>query len=162
MSSAPPPKGLFSSVSSLPPASGPQPLELRSLASVAVAILACEHPAAGRVSANVIVTGQAVRITWCAFCGAMSSDEEPRDVWQRPAVASVLSTAHLRELALVLHAVERWQAALSPAEGAAPAPLSPSLEQDLLSAITSTALYRDLERLDRALAARATAPPVVP
>jgi hypothetical protein len=155
-------------MSSHPPASGPQPLDFRSLASIAVAILACEHPETVRVSANVIVTTKAVRITWCSFCGAMSSDEDPGDVWYRSVFASLLSSAHLRELSLVLHALGRWHAALLPAHDA-PAGLSSlsfAVEQDLratLAELTSTALYRDLERLDRALAARVAAPdPVVP
>jgi hypothetical protein len=154
-------------MSSHPPVSGPQPLELRSLATISVALLTCQHPERGRVSANVIVTAQRVRITWCSFCGAIAADEGSCNVWQRAAFTFLLSSGDLAELSLMLHALGRWHAALLPSEGApaGPAPLPAAVEQDLRAALpglTNTALYRDLDRLDRAIAALANPDPALP
>jgi hypothetical protein len=149
-------------LSSPPSAWAPRRLELRSLATIAVALAACPHPEGARLSANVIVIAQAARITGCSLCGATAADEGSGDVWQRLAFASRLSSSCLAELSLVLHTLRRWHAAVVHGSDmpCAASPLRVLLEQDLratLRAFASIALYRDLDRLDRSIA---TAEPV--
>jgi len=78
------------------PHSGDQPVEFRSLGAIAAALVRCEHPSVCRVSAHGAepeAAAGAVRIPWCAFCGA--SDQGRGVPWPPPALLSLLARPHL-------------------------------------------------------------------
>ena len=137
--------------SPLPAPSGEHPIEHRSVATLAAALVTCQHPELCRISATVGVGGESRRISWCTLCGALGSEQTGAFTWQPSTLASLLTKGHFEELATLLHAIRSARAladaALSRCEDGAARELD-----DALSRLTKTAIVRDLERLDDALA----------
>jgi hypothetical protein len=142
------------SSSSRPP-SGVRPVELRTLGAIAAALTSCTHPEACRVSANVIVTDRAVRISWCATCGAMSSSKGGGgETWQTSALVSLLGKSHLEELAALLRNVRKCAELAESSPPGESQSTSPALHElrSILSELARTAIVRDLGHLQDAIA----------
>jgi hypothetical protein len=125
----------------------PELPKLHSLPAIAVALATCQHPEASRVSANVIGTSRAVRITWCSVCGALSSDEQPRETWQPSTLAALLAKDPLEELSELARGIrtcaELAQEVASAEHAPSPPPGLLRALRSMLAALARTALVRE-------------------
>jgi hypothetical protein len=146
---------LMNQPSSNPPQSDDPLLELRSLGTVAAALVQCRHPHDCRVTVHVVNPSAAPpeRVQWCALCGAFHSGPAGAKPWQSPALLSLLARPQFGELSLLLHALRHCSDlhAKLPVGRAA----SEQMLRDVLAALAALAtthLARDLDRLDDAIA----------
>jgi hypothetical protein len=151
--------------SSTPPHSRAQHLDYRSLATVAAALVRCTHPADSPVSAQVAevaATTGAVRITWCALCGALGSDHGLGEQWQPPALLLLLERPSFEELSQILHVLHRCRELREQDAAGHPASTETLRVHAALAALATTQLARDLDPLDNALADMRTLPTDLP
>jgi len=144
--------------SRLPRISFDLPPDHRSLSAIDMALATCKHPETSRVGANVIVTTRAVRITWCAACGALCSDEDPPETWQPSALATLLAKDPLEELSALVRGI-RTCAELADEIASAEHALSPPpglvrALRSTLAALARTPIVREEGQSCQAVCAR--------
>jgi hypothetical protein len=133
-----------------------EPREPHTLATLAAALVACDHPAPCQVSASVLFGGQPIRITWCAACGAMTSDEHA-GTWTGSVIAHLLSQRHFEEVQSLVHGLRQIHGQVA-AAGSTMVERGTPIDRALreisngLSELTSGAFVREIDRVNRAIA----------
>jgi hypothetical protein len=153
--------------STFPPSSShDEPREPHTLATLAAALVTCDHPPACQVAASVVFGGQPIRITWCAACGAMTSDERA-GAWTGSALSQLFSRHHFEELREFIRGVLEVHVQVATA-GSRLVDRGSAIDVALrnvsksLSELTSIDLVREIDRVEQAIAHLSSASPTAP